>query len=31
MAVLPKLPEMRKKMTELEKKIAVLEARLDKE
>ncbi len=29
MGVLPKLPEMRKKMTELEKKIAALEARLE--
>lgn len=31
MGTLPKLPDMRKKMTELEKKIAVLEARLAKE
>jgi len=31
MGVLPKLPDMRKKMSELEKKIAGLEARLDKE
>lgn len=31
MGTLPKLPEMRKKMSELEKKIAVLEARLVKE
>jgi UDP-3-O-[3-hydroxymyristoyl] glucosamine N-acyltransferase len=31
MGVMPKLPEMRKKMNELEKKIAALEARLAKE
>jgi UDP-3-O-[3-hydroxymyristoyl] glucosamine N-acyltransferase len=31
MGVMPKLPDMRKKISELEKKISLLEARLAKE